>query len=184
MRPLPVGGWALDARIDARGSAGQADVSDLSTSQCTRAVCLRCRRNTHPEGMALPLRPLPRTDDSKRKAAICYLVCRWANQFLEYVDIHVRHNDPSFPVAYTIFMGRRHLELDIPSHRIIRSVKESYWVYIEYRESGITEWIDAELSDLDRDSGSFFLYNDFTYPDTVHFYTLGQVPATLRCQPT
>ena len=43
------------------------------------------------------------------------------------------------------------------------------WVYIEYRESGSTEWIDADLYDADGYSVSFLLYSDATYPSEAFF---------------
>ena len=51
----------------------------------------------------------------------------------------------------------------------VKSYVSGTWVYIEYRESGTTEWTGADLKDIDGDTVLFLLYNDSTYPDTAYF---------------
>lgn len=46
---------------------------------------------------------------------------------------------------------------------------DGLWVYMEYRESGSTEWIDADMVDEDGNSISFIVYGDSSYENTGFF---------------
>jgi len=51
----------------------------------------------------------------------------------------------------------------------VRSYITSTWVFIQYRESGATEWKNAALNDENGDRVSHLVYQNSSYEDTAYF---------------